>query len=559
MRAISLYDTLLVVLLAAGWVLPNHYPPWSSFHSNAWVAFSLCLIALRVLWRHHPIFRIGIAETALLGMSLIPLAQYAGGLIPLPTTALLSWLYVFGFVLAIIVGRTWAQIEPDAPTREVLTAAALAALVSTALEIYQWIGLTEKDGLTDIWIMYLEKGDRPYANLGQPNQLATLLLLGLMGIVQLKLAGRLGTLATAGAVVFVLFGIALTQSRTALLTLSFGTAFVLTQKKFEIPSTSKKWIAASYVFYLLALFGHAALGRLFGLATASSIATRTNGELRFDLWRMAFDATTVSPWLGFGIDRSNEGFFQVFLRHPALANLYFEQSHNLILDFALWFGWPLGIALTAMLAVWVARIIKSIRTKTQLAALGGIFAVLVHSMLEFPHHYGYFLWPLGILIGSVSSDLRPRTFIRISWKAAAGILGALMVMLVALIHDYLNVEAKFTELRFEIARVGPKPDASAPEVWLMTDWPKLIALSRATPRKDMTNDEIREWESLLYFHTSPLVLRKVIGAFMLNGQPEAARTWALRSCWLLSAPVCKLVIDEWHVPMDRSSNASQSP
>lgn len=548
-RSFSLYEGLFVALLAAGWVLPNHYPPWSSFHSNAWVAGFLILMALRALWIHRPSIGLSVADTLLLALSFIPLAQYAGGLIPMPNTALLSWLYVLGFVLAVVIGRVWAQAEPDAPARRILAATALAALVSTALAIYQWVGLTEKDGLTDVWVMYLERGGRPYANLGQPNQLATLLLLGVLGVVLLRLAGRLGTAASAVAFGFILFGVALTESRTALLTLTLGTVFVLAQRKFKLAAAARQRVAAYYVFYLLALFGHSAFGRLFGIDSASSLVTRTNGEIRFALWEMALDATTVSPWIGFGTDRSNEGFFQVFLQHPALANLYFDQSHNLILDFALWFGWPLGLVLTAALVFWFVRCLRSIQSMAQLATLGGIFALLVHAMLEFPLHYGYFLWPMGMLIGSVSSVFKPRVLIAVSWQTAAAGLIALGVTLAVLVHDYLNVEASFTELRFEIARIGPKPDDAPPEVWLLTDWPKAIALPRTTPRKGMTDAEIREWESLLYFHTSPLVLRKVVGALMLNDRPDEARVWALRSCWLLSAPVCKLVIDEWHVPM----------
>lgn len=547
-RKVSLYDALLVALLAAGWALPNHYPPWSSFHSNAWIAACLILMAMRALWRHRPVIGLGGAHAALAALTLLVPAQYAAGLLPLPNTALLGWLYVLGFVLAVFLGRVWAQADADAPARHILAAAALAALVSTALALYQWLGLTEKDGLTDIWVMYLERGERPYANLGQPNQLASLLLLGLLGVVMLRHGRWLGAGASTMAAGFILFGLALTQSRTAWLTLTVATLFLLAQRHLPLARADKMRIGAFYVFYLLALLGHPALGRLLGLDTASTLVTRTNGEIRLDLWKMALDATTLSPWFGFGIDRSNEGFFQVFLRHPALANLYFEQSHNLILDLALWFGWPLGLLLSLALALWFARCLRAVWTIPQLATLGAVFALLTHAMLEFPLRYGYFLWPLGMLVGSVSAVFRPRVLMSIPWQAAFGVLAALLATLAVLVHDYLRVEASFTELRFEIARVGPKPDDAPPKVWLLTDWPKAIALARATPTEGMTDAEIREWESLLYFHTSPLVLRKVVGALMLNGRPQEAREWALRSCWLLSAPVCKKVIDEWHVP-----------
>jgi hypothetical protein len=37
--------------LAVAWLLPNHYPPWSTFHMDAWVAIILSLAAAGVIVR----------------------------------------------------------------------------------------------------------------------------------------------------------------------------------------------------------------------------------------------------------------------------------------------------------------------------------------------------------------------------------------------------------------------------------------------------------------------------------------------------------------------------
>ena len=39
------------VTLALGWLLPNHYLPWSAFHFDAWSAIVLSLAAAAVLLR----------------------------------------------------------------------------------------------------------------------------------------------------------------------------------------------------------------------------------------------------------------------------------------------------------------------------------------------------------------------------------------------------------------------------------------------------------------------------------------------------------------------------
>ena len=61
----------------------------------------------------------------------------------------------------------------------------------------------------------------------------------------------------------------------------------------------------------------------------------------------------------------------------------------------------------------------------------------------------------------------------------------------------------------------------------------------------MTLAEIVHWEALMIYNTSPLAIRKVIGANKLNGHEDLARAWADRTCWLLSEKACAGLYDEW--------------
>jgi len=51
---ISLWAGLLTIGLAAGWLLPNHYPPWLAFHVNAWVACALASLLPPCKSPHQP-------------------------------------------------------------------------------------------------------------------------------------------------------------------------------------------------------------------------------------------------------------------------------------------------------------------------------------------------------------------------------------------------------------------------------------------------------------------------------------------------------------------------
>ena len=61
----------------------------------------------------------------------------------------------------------------------------------------------------------------------------------------------------------------------------------------------------------------------------------------------------------------------------------------------------------------------------------------------------------------------------------------------------------------------------------------------------MKEEQIKYWQALMIYNTSPLAIRKVIGAHKLNGNEVDAKAWALRTCWLLSEKACAGLYDEW--------------
>ena len=549
LTSLSLYDALLTIALAAGWMLPNHYVPWRAFQSNAWVAAILLLLASRVLWTLSGAVRVSTAGCFLLALPLIPCLQFGFGLLPLPSDALMEALYLLGLATAFIVGEHWNRSRPGQPAAMILVGTTIAAVVSVGMATYQWLGLSQDNGLMDIWVLYFAGDGRPYANLAQPNQLASLLLWGLLGVAWARHKRWIGVAVTLLLAALIIFGIALTASRTALLTLTCGVAFVSIRRLKFLDRRAVWAVQGLYVFYLVCLLGHAQLGRMIGLDTSLTMLARTHGELRFALWAMALDATTASPWLGFGWGRSVEGFFQVFLRHPEFGDVFFDQSHNLILDLLLWVGWPLGLVLLLSVALWLRRVVLSVAGTEQLLVVAALVVMLVHAMLEFPLHYGYFLWPFGMLAGAANAANPSPAMLTLPRKMMLALLAGLFLVLLVIVRDYLRIEASFTELRFQIALVGRNHDQTPPKTVLLTDWPKVIVMSRATPHAGMSAAEIQEWQDLFSYNPSPLAFRKIIGALILNGRPEEAKIWAARSCWLLRKELCAHLIDEWHVPM----------
>lgn len=540
-----LFGAGLLLLTATGWLLPNHYLPWRTFHSSVWIAACLLLASGYVLTVSRGTLALSRASFFLLVVSTTPWVQYAAGALPLTSEALVVSLHLFGFAVAFTIGHNWNRLEPGQPVGYILMAACAASAVSVGLQLFQWLGLTRDFGMMDIWVMQMNEEYRPYANLGQPNQLASLQLWGVLGSAWLSYRYRVRLCVAAPLAAFILLGVALTESRTALVSLTLAVAAVSVFRFEGFPHRLRATAIALYAWYLVCLFGKDFLARTIGLETAFSMLVRSQGEVRLQLWKFGLDASTAFPWLGSGWGRANAGFFQVVENHPRFENFYFEHSHNLPLDILIWVGWPMGVLILAAVIWWLWTKLRQTKDLPQHFAFAALVVMLIHAMLELPLHHGYFLWPFALLAGTLEyrSGDSNRFLLR---KPAIHLVAAPLIAVSAIVvHDYFKIEAAFEELRFEVANIVWDHQPAAPKTLLLVDWPRAIALTRMTPTSGMAPETIRYWEALVYYNTAPLPMRKLIGALTLNGRAEEGQLWARRTCWLLEKKACEPLADEW--------------
>jgi hypothetical protein len=198
-------------------LLPNHYPPWPSFHADAWTATVLALAAAAVIFRTKSATQWHASTVLVLLLVFVPWLQYSADLMTFAGQAWMSTVYLLGLLLALLIGQRWEQAGTEQLAGGLFWAIGVAAVLSVNLQLQTWLGLMGA-GIFDLWSMGLA-GARPYANFGQPNQLATFLLWGMLacawGYSSNKIRASVALLLAA----FLLLGIALTQSRTAWLEL----------------------------------------------------------------------------------------------------------------------------------------------------------------------------------------------------------------------------------------------------------------------------------------------------------------------------------------------------
>ena len=393
------------VALAVAWVLPNHYPPWSTFHMDAWLAIVLLLAAAALLVRATgPVVWHGITLLAAV-LVCIPALQYLFGMVPLSGTAWISTAYLIGFLLALLIGAHWESASPGQLADGLFLAIAIAALLSVGLQLHQWLSLD----LLDIWSMGDGYG-RPFANFGQPNNLGTFFLWGILGAAWGLVRRLIGVGTALFMAAFLLFGLALTLSRTGWVAVALLIAASWIWRRLWSDPLFPWVVTGLGLYFAACVMSISWLNQLFLFSLPSDAVdlVRMSGELRTVVWALFIDAALQQPWFGYGWNQVSLAQLTAALDHPPLRVL-FSHSHNLFLDLMLWCGIPVGLFVSGCLLRWFWLRLRAVRSAEDAVLLLFLLVVGNHAMLELPLHHAYFLLPAGLVMGAlnVRLDVRP--------------------------------------------------------------------------------------------------------------------------------------------------------
>ena len=419
------------LLLSLPFLLPWHQLPVPSFYSE-WLAFALGLVALVAVCLCRVPLRIPAIALAPAALATVVLLQLALGQVGHPANALLA----LGFLL-------WSALLAIAAASARASRATLAWCLLAGSLANACFGLIQYAGLAAALsaVLFPAPSMALYGivgNLAQANHFAAHLALGLAALAWLRANGRLGSRPAAALALLLLTALALSGSRTILLYLGWlGALWLLARGR----PVRLVWLAVLMLGALAALW-LAARYALLGPQLARLLLFDEGAGPRAYLWGHALEMARAHPLLGVGIDRFAEALVGQ-LRDAEKVWDIDQYAHNLGLQLLAVTGLA-GLTAVALPAVLFAR--RLARDGINAASLWpwGVLGVLfIHSMLEQPLYYAYFLGVAAWVAGAADGQVWSIAWQRPARAALLALAGAGLVTLALTAVDFRALHASF--------------------------------------------------------------------------------------------------------------------
>lgn len=402
------HGPLVLAALALGVapLLAFNVPPSATFLNQAaavigWGCWLVWLALLMPPGRRERVGAGGLALLVALGLlALRAVLSSAGEALPLPLAiAPIGALSAAAFVAA--AAATMSREPLDAVVfRAFCVALSVAGILSAAIGALQvfapaWTGSE--------WIAATAVEGRAVGNLRQPNHLAMLLLWAIVASVWLGRPDNRPRVLAMAAAMFMLFGLVLTASRTGMIGVAMLTVWGILDRRLPRPSRVLLWLVPLlYVVFWIAAGSLGGTGADAAFHGDTQLHRSDISSSRFGIWSNTLSLIAAHPWVGVGFGEFN--FAWTLTPFPNRPTAFFDHTHNLPLQLAVELGLPLATLILALLtyALWCA--FKAARDADERSAylrpaFVMVLMIAVHSQLEYPLWYAYFLLPTAFLWG----------------------------------------------------------------------------------------------------------------------------------------------------------------
>lgn len=530
----------IIILCFAGYLQPFHSAPWPSIiNDGLFVLLGFLLIFDSIHRSKKYAFNLAVKEIILI----ISLTAY------LLTTAYINnnngfYPYLIALISSYLCYKT--SINNKLLLNYLIIGIWLSSAATAILGIGQWLGTWEQFAGRFVWMTDVDPGTRLSGNLAQANNAGTLLIWGLLcGLV---IAGRIDSLALherskamihglmTSSMLLITIASALTQSRTT--TLSFFIVSAITWKFRQICSKRvlQTILVACFINVAIALFLPLINTFLFDAKLTAAYGGRgLASDARLTAYDIFLNAILQKPFFGYGIGGTTTAFVEGIQKNTDLG-VYFGHTHNIIIDLFVWLGIPVGLLIIFLIARFYFRAWNKITSLDHLLIFLIISVAIIHSMLEYPLSYAYFLIPFSLFSGQFSSFSNPDYAIH---KNLIGVLlASLLTLFIACGIDYFRLERDIRQSRVDIAITGKSHPIEKPEIVLLDELENANYVLRLDIKSDMNSTQLAILDKTAFQFPMKFYILKNIEALNFNNQMERAEFWRKKYCHIYGGKDC---------------------
>jgi O-antigen ligase len=547
---ISIY--LIAMMFSLPFIVAYHEVPIAAFYGE-WLATLLGLLSLTALlnkgyWQLSQLPKISLV---FLGLLLICNIQLILGLEPLLQHSVLIQLYLLWACLLSALGYYLRQTIGWEKLALILAKAFIFSFfvnaVFVALQILHKLGYS-------VPIPRLQG----YGMVAQANNFADFISLAIVSLLYLYSKKLIKFKILSISLLAGLLMLSLAGSRSSMLYLLAIIALSLVlhlrfQKEGTDTSTSKNLLKISIALLplfviiqlLLAAYLPASLLIHTPISRGIDAISTQSASLRWQFWQTSLNLFFQHPWLGIGAGQMRWQTF-LLIDHSAAnpAHIFFEHAHNLFLNLLAEMGLIAGLIVFLGLATWLKSFFKHQTLDLETWWLLGLVAIIgIHSLLEYPLWYTYFLGVFAFLLGA--GEVRTLDLNRLSQAARRLLKLVLALILIYGIQQLYLMQNAYQKLEKHIAIMSPSKISDMQKqrliedmLWvrdntLLAPYADLVLISFINPNKASSDIQIKLAESgLKFIPLQTLILKYVILLEMHQRHGEAIQF--LRRAWLMS-------------------------
>lgn len=526
------------------WVLPflyyNHAYPITTFYQE-WGAALLGLCALPLLvtgryWQQPNIPRVVLLPVSFLMLLFL---QFLFHRIENFDQLLLLALYLLWAALLIMLGQ---RLRVELGMAMVATWLAVFLLVGAELQTlvgilqhYRWHTFLDS-------VVTVKVSSSVYGNIAQPNHFANYLALALASLGLLFVLGKLRAWQTVLLAVPMLFVLVLSGSRSSWFYLMWMAASAYLWQRRD-PANR---LLLRYALAVLIGFGlmHLVV-QIPWLEGASSTSTvermfgsDATGSIRLALWRESWFIFNQFPLLGAGFGQfAWQNFNLDIAQHDLIINGLYNNAHNIVIQTAAETGLVGVGCLLGTLLLWVWPQRMQPRSLYHWWGYAVLMVLAIHSLLEYPLWYGYFIGIAAIMLGLFDFTvfkLELRNLGRLS-VATMLLLGAVSLYQSILgygkLEAALKLRASATNDSSYTSRLR-KALIDAHAYPLVSSYAELFLTGMIEPSVDHLKEKMVLNERAMHFVPIAPVVYREVWLLQLAGRTEEAKTQLAKAIWM---------------------------